>query len=118
MLSDSPPFHAALMAPDAEIMTEALAGAEIKVPRAPVVANVTAAPTDDPEKIRELLVAQITRMVRWRESVQVLAAHGVEEVVEVGAGRVLAGLVKRIDRSLPVISIGTPDEVEALVKRL
>lgn len=118
MLSVSAPFHSALMAPAAEIMTEALAGAEIKVPRAPVVANVTAAPTDDPEKIRELLVAQITRMVRWRESVQVLAAQGVEEVVEVGAGRVLAGLVKRIDRSLPVISIGTPDEVEALVKRL
>ncbi len=118
MLSVSAPFHSALMAPAAEIMAEALAEAEIRAPRAPVVANVTAAPTDNPENIRELLVAQVTRMVRWRESVQVFAEQGVEEVVEIGAGRVLAGLVRRIDRSLPVISVGTPDEVEALVKRL
>jgi [acyl-carrier-protein] S-malonyltransferase len=117
MLPVSAPFHSPLMAPAAEVMAEALAEARIDAPLAPVVANVTAVPTSDPAEIRELLVAQITRMVRWRESVQVLAAE-VEEVVEVGAGRVLTGLVKRIDRTLSAISVGTPSEVEALVKRL
>jgi [acyl-carrier-protein] S-malonyltransferase len=118
MLPVSAPFHSPLMAPAAEVMEEALAATRIDVPRAPVVANVTAAPTSDPAEIRRLLVAQVTRMVRWRESVQTLAAGGVEEVVEIGAGRVLAGLVKRIDRTLPAISVGTPEEVEALVGRL
>ena len=106
------------MAPAAEIMAEALAETRIDPPLAPVVANVTAAPTSDPAQIRELLVAQVTQMVRWRESVQAFAAEEVEEVVEIGAGRVLAGLVKRIDRTLPAISVGTPGEVEGLVKRL
>jgi [acyl-carrier-protein] S-malonyltransferase len=118
MLPVSAPFHSPLMAPAAAIMATALAETRIEPPLAPVVANVSAAPTSDPAAIRELLVAQVTQMVRWRESVQVLAAAAVEEVVEVGAGRVLAGLVKRIDRALPAISVGTPDEVEALVKRL
>lgn len=118
MLPVSAPFHSPLMAPAAEVMEEALADTRIDAPTAPVVANVTAAPTSDPAEIRDLLVAQVTRMVRWRESVQVLAAEAVEEVVEIGAGRVLAGLVKRIDRTMPAISVGTPDEVEALVKRL
>ena len=118
MLPVSAPFHSPLMAPAAEIMEEALAETRIDPPLAPVVANVTAAPTSDPAEIRELLVAQVTQMVRWRESVQALAAEEVEEVVEIGAGRVLAGLVKRIDRTLPAISVGTPGEVEALVKRL
>lgn len=118
MLPVSAPFHSPLMAPAAGIMAEALVDTEIKVPLAPVVANVTAAQTSDPAQIRELLVAQITQMVRWRESVQALAAEAVEEVVEIGAGRVLAGLIKRIDRTLSAISIGTPAEVEALVRRL
>ncbi|MGD9614250.1 MAG: ACP S-malonyltransferase [Alphaproteobacteria bacterium] len=118
MLPVSAPFHSSLMAPAAKIMAEALAETQIDAPLAPVVANVTAAPTSDPAEIRELLVAQVTQMVRWRESVQVFAAEAVEEVVELGAGRVLGGLVKRIDRALPAISVGTPDEVEALVKRL
>jgi [acyl-carrier-protein] S-malonyltransferase len=118
MLPVSAPFHSPLMAPAAEIMEEALAETRIDAPLAPVVANVTAAPTSDPAEIRDLLVAQVTQMVRWRESVEALAADSVEEIVEVGAGRVLAGLVKRIDRTLPAISVGTPDEVEALVKRL
>jgi [acyl-carrier-protein] S-malonyltransferase len=99
-------------------MEAALAETEIEPPRAPVVANVTAAPTSDPGEIRDLLVAQVTQMVRWRECVQALAADSVEEVVEIGAGRVLSGLVKRIDRSLPAISVGMPHVVEALVKRL
>jgi [acyl-carrier-protein] S-malonyltransferase len=118
MLPVSAPFHSPLMAPVAEIMAEALAETRMDAPLAPVVANVTAVPTSDPAEIRELLVAQVTQMVRWRESIQAFAAEEVEEVVEVGAGRVLAGLVKRIDRTLPAISVGTPSEVEALVKRL
>jgi [acyl-carrier-protein] S-malonyltransferase len=118
MLPVSAPFHSPLMAPAAEIMEEALADTRIGAPLVPVVANVTAAPTRNPAEIRNLLVAQVTQMVRWRESVQVLAAASVEEIVEIGAGRVLAGLVKRIDRTLPAISVGTPGEVEALVKRL
>jgi [acyl-carrier-protein] S-malonyltransferase len=118
MLPVSAPFHSPLMAPAADVMEAALAETEIEALRAPVVANVTAAPTSDPGEIRDLLVAQVTQMVRWRECVQALAADSVEEVVEIGAGRVLSGLVKRIDRSLPAISVGMPHEVEALVKRL
>src|SRR3954471_17208586 len=118
MLPVSAPFHSPLMAPAAEIMEEALAETRIEPPLPPVVANVTAAPTSDPAEIRGLLVAQVTQMVRWRESVQALAAEEVEEVIEIGAGRVLAGLVKRIDRALPAISVGTPSEVEAFIERL
>jgi [acyl-carrier-protein] S-malonyltransferase len=118
MLPVSAPFHCALMAPAAEIMREALAEAGLVAPAVPVVANVTAAATSDPEEIGELLVEQVTRMVRWRESVLLFAENEVEEVIEIGAGRVLAGLVKRIDRTLMTASVGTPDEVEALVKRL
>ena len=118
MLPVSAPFHSPLMAPAAEIMEEALAETQIEPPLPPVVANVTAAPTSDPAEIRGLLVAQVTQMVRWRESVQALAAEEVEEVIEIGAGRVLAGLVKRIDRALPAISVGTPGEVEAFIERL
>jgi [acyl-carrier-protein] S-malonyltransferase len=118
MLPVSAPFHSPLMAPAAEVMAEALAETRIDPPLARLVANVTAVPTSDPAEIRGLLVAQVTRMVRWRESVQRFAAAEVEEVVELGAGRVLAGLVKRIDRALPAISVGTPSEVEVFVKRL
>jgi [acyl-carrier-protein] S-malonyltransferase len=118
MLPVSAPFHSPLMRPAADIMAAALADAALEPPLVPVVANVTATATSDPEQIKELLVEQVTRMVRWRESVLLFAAEGVEEIVEIGAGRVLAGLVKRIDRTLPVISVGAPDEVDALVKRL
>src|SRR5580658_3582522 len=118
MLPVSAPFHCPLMAPAAEIMEEALGEIELKVPRVPVVANVTAAPTSDPDEIRELLVEQVIRMVRWRETVLLFKRHEVEEVVEIGAGRVLAGLVKRIDRELPAISVGTAAETEALMQSL
>jgi [acyl-carrier-protein] S-malonyltransferase len=118
VLPVSAPFHSPLMVPAAQVMAEALAETRIDPPLAPVVANVTAVPTSDPAEIRELLVAQVTQMVRWRESVQMFALDEVEEVVEIGAGRVLAGLVKRIERALPAISVGTPGEVEALAKRL
>jgi [acyl-carrier-protein] S-malonyltransferase len=118
MLPVSAPFHSPLMRPAADIMAGALADTALEAPAVPLVANVTAAPTSDPRQIKELLIEQVTHMVRWRESVLRFAEEEVEEVVEIGAGRVLAGLVKRIDRSLPAISVGVPDEVEALVKRL
>jgi len=118
MLPVSAPFHCSLMSPAAEIMREALAETALEAPLVPLVANVTATATGDPAEIKELLVEQATRMVRWRESVMLLAESEVEEVVEIGAGHVLAGLVKRIDRTLSTLSVGTPAEVDALVQRL
>jgi [acyl-carrier-protein] S-malonyltransferase len=118
LLPVSAPFHCALMAPAAREMEEALAGVAMDAPSVPLVANVTAAATDDPETIRRLLVEQVTGLVRWRESVLALKAEGVDTVVEIGAGRVLAGLVKRIDRDLAASSVGTPAEIEALLKTL
>ncbi len=106
------------MAPAADIMAEALAETALAAPVVPLVANVSAKPTGDPEEIKELLVEQVTHMVRWRESVLLFAENEVEEVVELGAGRVLAGLVKRIDKTLAAVSVGTPAEIEALMKRL
>ncbi|HTV90011.1 MAG TPA: ACP S-malonyltransferase [Stellaceae bacterium] len=118
MLPVSAPFHCPLMAPVAEIMREALAETTLAAPVVPLVANVTAAATQDPDAIRELLVEQVTHMVRWRETIELFAQNGVEEVVELGAGRVLSGLVRRIDRALAAVSVGTPDDIDALVKRL
>ncbi len=118
MLPVSAPFHCALMHPAAEIMAEALEEAALQPPGVPLVANVTAAPTRDPGEIKKLLVEQVTCMVRWRETVLLFAQNQVEEVVELGAGRVLSGLVKRIDRELAAVSVGTPAELDALVKRL
>jgi [acyl-carrier-protein] S-malonyltransferase len=118
MLPVSAPFHCPLMAPAAELMDEALREIVLRAPRVPVVANVTAAPATDPDEIRELLVEQVIRMVRWRETVLLFKEHEVEEVVEIGAGRVLAGLVKRIDRELLATSVGSAAETEALMKRL
>ncbi len=118
MLPVSAPFHCSLMRPAADIMTEALAEMALEAPLVPLVANAAAAATSDPEEIKGLLVEQTTQMVRWRESVLLFAANEVEEVVEIGAGRVLAGLVKRIDRTLSARSVGMPAEVEALVQVL
>jgi [acyl-carrier-protein] S-malonyltransferase len=118
MLPVSAPFHCSLMRPAAEIMTEALAETVLAPPRVPLVANVSAAATSNPKEIKELLVEQTTQMVRWRESVLLFAANEVEEVVEIGVGRVLAGLVKRIDRALSALSVGTPAEIDALVQVL
>jgi len=118
MLPVSAPFHSPLMAPAGEIIAEALEETPPTAPAVPLVANVTAKPTSDPEEIRELLVEQATHMVRWRESVLVFAENEVEEVIELGTGRVLSGLVKRIDRTLSALSVGAPDEVEALMKQL
>jgi [acyl-carrier-protein] S-malonyltransferase len=118
MLSVSAPFHCALMAPAGEVMAEALEAVTLMPPLVPVVANVTATSTTDPEEIRELLVEQVTRMVRWRETVLLFKENEVEEVVEIGSGRVLSGLVRRIDRELATVAAGTAAEVDALMKRL
>jgi [acyl-carrier-protein] S-malonyltransferase len=118
MLAVSAPFHSPLLAPAAEVMSEALEGVTMRAPLVPLVANVSATAVTDPAAIRRLLVEQVTAMVRWRESVLFLAVAEVEEVVEIGAGRVLAGLAKRIAPALAARSVGTPAEVEALVKEL
>jgi [acyl-carrier-protein] S-malonyltransferase len=113
LLPVSAPFHCALMQPAADAMREALADAAIAAPRAPVVANVTAQPTSDPEAIRRLLVEQVTGAVRWRECAAFIAESGVDKFVECGAGKVLAGLMKRIAPQARVLSVGTPADVEA-----
>lgn len=113
MLPVSAPFHCALMAPAAEAMRAALAEVTVAAPKAPVVANVSAAPVNDPDAIREALVAQVTGTVRWRESVAHMAGEGVDAFVEVGAGKVLSGLVKRIASGSATQAVGTPDDVGA-----
>jgi len=118
MLPVSAPFHCALMEPAAREMEEALATVAMAPPTVPLVANVTAASVDDPETIRHLLVRQVTGLVRWRESVLYMKREGVDAVVELGAGRVLSGLVKRIDREIATASVGTPAEIETFLKAL
>jgi [acyl-carrier-protein] S-malonyltransferase len=118
MLPVSAPFHSPLMHPAAEVMQEALADAALQRPAVPLVANVTAKETSDPDHIKELLVEQVTHMVRWRETIELFAANEVEEIVELGAGRVLSGLAKRINRDLATCSVGTPADIDALLKRL
>ena len=112
-LAVSAPFHCSLMTPAAHAMAAALAGTVILPPKAPLVANVTAQAVTDPQAIRDNLVAQVTGAVRWRESVAFMAAHGVTRFVEVGAGKVLSGLVKRIAEGASVIGVGAPADVEA-----
>ncbi len=118
MLPVSAPFHCALMRPAAEAMAEALGNVTIKRPVVPVVANVLAHDVDDPDTIRSLLIEQVTHAVRWRESVTWMAAHGVSETWEIGAGKALSGMIRRIDRSLTSRAVGTPEEVLAAVASL
>lgn len=118
LLPVSAPFHCALMAPAAEAMAEALARTEISAPSLPVVANVKAEAVNDPAAIRDLLVAQVTGSVRWRESVEWMAGQGVTQLVELGAGKVLSGLARRIDRSLTAANAGTHAEIAALIETL
>ncbi|MEM1077190.1 MAG: ACP S-malonyltransferase [Pseudomonadota bacterium] len=113
LLPVSAPFHCALMAPAAEVMSEALSSVDIQAPRVPVVANVRAEGVTDPAVIRELLVKQITGSVRWRESVSWMAGQGVSEIWEVGAGKALIGMVRRIDRSVATKAICTSADVVA-----
>ena len=117
-LAVSAPFHCPMMQPAAEKMAEALAAVTIRPPAVPVVANVTAAETNEPETIRRLLVEQVTGRVRWRESVAGFRAMGVEATVEAGGNKVLTGMVKRIDKELLTISLDTPADIEAFAKGL
>jgi [acyl-carrier-protein] S-malonyltransferase len=111
MLPVSAPFHCALMQPAADAMAEALAKVAVKPPVVPVVANVVVGPVSDPPEIVRALIAQVTGTVRWRESVAFMAAQGVTTFYEIGAGKVLSGLVKRIAESAKGVAIGTPDDI-------
>lgn len=118
LLPVSAPFHCSLMQPAADAMAEALAGIQIQAPSAPLVANVTAAAGSDPEAIRKQLVEQVTGQVRWTESVQFMAAEGVELTIEAGAGKVLSVMNRRTVRSLEGLTMGTPDEINSVAERL
>ena len=118
LLPVSAPFHCALMQPAAEIMRDALAEVALAPPRVPIVANVTARVVESPENIRRLLVDQVTGLVRWRESVLHMKEEGVHRLIELGAGKVLTGLARRIDRDLAAVAAGDPAEIEAVLKLL
>ena len=118
LLPVSAPFHCSLMAPAAEVMARALAEVEINAPTVPLVANVVADAVVDPAMIRSLLVDQVTGSVRWRESVMFMAAQGVTEVYEIGAGKALSGMIKRIDRGIATAAVGTPEDVVAVAAAL
>lgn len=118
LLPVSAPFHCALMAPAAEAVAEALGATPPARPVVPVVANVSAAKATDPAEIGDLLVRQVTATVRWRECVQAMTALGVDSFIELGAGKVLSGLIRRIAPDATAISAATPAEIEALLKAL
>lgn len=117
-LNVSAPFHCPLMQPAADKMREALAAVTIRPLAVPVVSNVTAVGTIEPETIRRLLVEQVTGRVRWRESVQAFREQGVKTTVEVGGAKVLTGMVKRIDKDLQTVTLDTPADIEAFMKTL
>jgi len=118
LLPVSAPFHCALMAPAATVMADALKDVVIKAPAVPLVANVTAGPVTDPEAIRRNLIDQVTGMVRWREIIAYLAGAGVDVFVEVGSGKVLSGLAKRIADGVETMTAGTPEDIDAVVAKL
>jgi len=118
MLPVSAPFHCSLMQPAADEMAEALSHVDLEHAAVPVVGNVTAHAESSSMLIRNHLVDQVTGRVRWRESVQWMAANGVTEIWEIGAGKALSGMIKRIDRSIKTRTVGTPDEVKAAVASL
>jgi len=108
----SAPFHCRLMQPAADAMADALGNVDIRAPSVPVVCNVLASAISDPAEIRKRLVEQVTGTVRWRESTMFMVANGVTEAIEIGTGKVLAGLVKRIEKNLNATSVGTPADIE------
>lgn len=112
LLPVSAPFHCRLMQPAADVMAQALAEVEISAPKVPLVANVAAEAVSDPARIRELLVQQVTGSVRWRESVAWMVGQGVTEFWEVGAGKALSGMIRRIEKGAAVKAVGTPDQVK------
>ena len=118
LLSVSAPFHSSLMQPAAEVMHDALLDVNKLAPNVPVVPNISVKPETDPDKIIELLVRQVTGRVRWRETVEWFAAHNVDTLFEIGSGKVLTGLARRIDRNLTGLTVGTADEIENALKAL
>jgi [acyl-carrier-protein] S-malonyltransferase len=118
MLPVSAPFHCPLMAPAAEVMEKALDKTALRAPRVPLVANLSASAVNDPGEIKKQLVGQVTAMVRWRESIEYLRTVEVGEIVEIGSGRVLSGLCRRIDPDLAICTISTPAELDAFAKAL
>lgn len=115
LLPVSAPFHSTLMQPAADVMRAALADVQMRAPIVPVIANVTAQGVTDPDVIRGLLVDQVTGTVRWRESVNTMRSLGVDTAVELGAGKVLSGLIKRIEPDITVTNAGTPTEIDAVL---
>ncbi len=118
LLSVSAPFHSALMAPAADAMRAALAEVEMKAPSVPVISNVTVSPVTDPAEIATRLIEQVTGRVRWRETVEWFAANNVDTAYEIGAGKVLTGLARRIDRNIAAIPVNTPEDVEKALAAL
>jgi len=118
LLPVSAPFHCSLMAPAAVTMEQALAAVDVATPAVPLVANVTATPITNPEEIRRRLVEQVTGMVRWRETAEWLGAAGVNLFVEIGAGKVLSGLARRIVEGAEALAVGTPADIDAALARL
>ncbi|AVM73266.1 ACP S-malonyltransferase [Magnetospirillum gryphiswaldense] len=118
LLPVSAPFHCALMQPAADAMAEALSNVTMNAPKVPLVANVVASAVTDPEVIRDLLVKQVTGTVRWREGVLYMKEQGVSQLVELGAGKVLSGLAKRIDKELSGLAVGNPADIDAFLASL
>lgn len=118
MLPVSAPFHSSLMAPAADAMREALAGVQKNVPVVPVISNVSVSPSSDAEDIAAKLVQQVTGQVRWRETVEWFGANGVTTLYEVGSGKVLSGLARRINRDLATANVGSPEDVDAALTAL
>jgi [acyl-carrier-protein] S-malonyltransferase len=116
VLPVSAPFHCALMQPAADAMQEALEKVTLATPRVPLVANVLATEITEPSAIKQRLVEQVTGLVRWRESVQYMKSQDVDTLVECGSGKVLSGLVKRIDREMTGLALNTPADIEAFLK--
>ena len=117
-LQVSAPFHCSLMAPAAAVMADALQKVTISPPLLPLVSNVSARATQEPDTIRRNLEKQVTAMVRWRESILEMKKEGVDKVVEIGSGRVLSGLMKRIDKEISAISVNDPDSIESFLNSI
>ena len=118
LLPVSAPFHCALMAPAADVMRTELARATVQAPSKPVVANVLASPIIEPDAVRARLVEQVTGRVRWRESVEWMAANGVDTFVEIGAGKALSGMIKRMVDGATILNVATPDDVDRVAEHL
>jgi [acyl-carrier-protein] S-malonyltransferase len=118
LLPVSAPFHCSLLQPAADAMEEAFETTAMSAPAVPLMSNVTASPVADPDEIKRLLVQQVTATVRWREGVLAMAAAGVDELIEIGCGKVLSGMVKRITKEMTAKNAETPEDIEALLKAL